>query len=689
MEFFVSICGSDANPGTKEAPFATLTAARDAVRAFIAKGLKEPVTIHVGAGEYRTSGITFESCDSGTEACPVTYIADGEVILHGGVSVAKEDWLAPDADMASRFCDEARPHIRMISLTSLGLTREDWGEEIAIGAYETSKRYDDAPTGCGCEFFTGGKRMVKARYPNDGFAQLEAVMDVGDVREFPPQNYHLDWFERRNHRGGAYIIDRKTAARVEGWKTPNDAWMFGYFYWDWADSSTPVTFKIENRVVYPKFVSGFAARAGANYYFYNVPEELDCEGEWYLDRESGNLYFWPWEGAQTADFSCRGDSLIRCCETRHMTFDGFVLTATMGDGITVTGDDMTLTALTVKNIAGTAIRVNGYRNTVSDCEITRTGKGGIYVTGGDRATLTHGKNRVTNNYIHDYSEIYLTYQGGIDLRGVGNIADHNEICGSPHTAIFYGGNEHLIEYNDIHDVVLLSSDAGAIYAGFDWAAHGCIVRYNRLRDIGANSFTPDGIYWDDGHSGQTAYGNILINVKKYSFLVGGGRENEVRGNLIVDSGRAALQYDDRNRDGFVHGGWARAATNKPDAPHWQHLDAVPYREEPWRSRYPLMQSIKTAFDTDPDDRDFPINPSYSTVKDNVVIAPRGAMYEIADSVYRYSEVCGNTLYDTYEAAGWDAQRLCLREDSPVLHDHPAIAEIPFDEIGRKPIFARS
>lgn len=683
MDFYVSTHGLDGASGSAAEPFASLTAARDTVRERIAAGLTESVTVHIAPGVYSTEGIVFDSRDSGTKDCSVTYLAEGDAVLHGGISVSADQWQQPDTEMAERFPTDARPHIRMISLSALGLSRNDWGEEIAIGAYETSSRYDDAPKGCGCEFFCGGRRMIKARYPNEGFAQLEAVMDVGDVREFPPQNYHQDWYDRRNHRGGAYIIDRETAKRVENWKTPDSAWMFGYFFWDWADSSTPVTFRIENRIVYPKFVSGFAARAGANYYFYNVPEELDSEGEWYLDRETGNLYFWPWDGAESADFSCREKPLITCCDTQYLYFSGFTVMGTMGNGIVVNGSDMRLEHLTVKNIAGTAICVNGYRNTVADCEITRTGKGGIYVSGGDRMTLTPGQNRVTNNYIHDFSEIYLTYQGGISLQGVGNVADHNEICNSPHSAIFYGGNEHLIEYNDIHDVVLLSSDAGAIYAGFDWAAHGCVIRYNRLRGIGAGGFTPVGIYWDDGHSGQTAYGNLLIDVKNWSFEVGGGRENHVEGNLIVDCGGAALEYDDRNRDGFVYGGWARAATNTPDAPHWTKLAAIPYREEPWCSRYPLMPKIKTSFETDPDDKDFPINPSYSTVKNNVVIVSRGGLYQIADSVYTYSEVSDNVLYDTYEEAGWDPASETLREDSRVYRDVPGFAAIPVDEIGRK------
>ena len=68
--------------------FSTLEAARDAVRARIAEGLTEPVTVLVEAGEYRTSGIVFDARDSGTADCPVTYAAeDGEVLFNGGMTL--------------------------------------------------------------------------------------------------------------------------------------------------------------------------------------------------------------------------------------------------------------------------------------------------------------------------------------------------------------------------------------------------------------------------------------------------------------------------------------------------------------------------------------------------------------------------------------------------------------------------
>ena len=43
----------------------------------------------------------------------------------------------------------------------------------------------------------------------------------------------------------------------------------------------------------PRFVSRYGCRAGALYYLYNILEELDEPGEWYLDRDSGMLYLYP------------------------------------------------------------------------------------------------------------------------------------------------------------------------------------------------------------------------------------------------------------------------------------------------------------------------------------------------------------------------------------------------------------
>ena len=583
--------------------------------------------------------------------------------------------------MACRFPEEIRDKIRMADLTAYGFSQEDWGEMQTIGAFCTADKYSDVPAGSRCEAFCSDHRMTIARYPNEGYLKLDAVADVGDCAEFPAQNYYRDWQNRRDHRGGIYIMDRQTNAHIQKWADPSTAWAFGYFMWDWADSSTPITVDTVNRRFFPKYVSRYGAVKGASYYLYNVPEELDNVYEWYLDRKTGRMYFYPADDAETIDFYCHDKPLISCRNTRNMMFRNLTLRCTMGNGIQCIGEDMCFSRILVKNIAGDAMHIDGRNNCADSCEVTHTGKGGIYISGGDRQTLTPGNNRVTNCYIHDFSEVYQTYQPGVRLSGVGNTCDHCEICRSPHAAIMYSGNEHIMEYNYIHDMVLMSSDAGAIYAGYDWAAHGCIMRYNRLERIGQGEFHPDGIYWDDGHSGQTAYGNLIIGVGKNGFLVGGGRENTVKNNVLIDCG-IPIQYDDRNRDGFVHDGWARAATNKPDAPHWQHLKAVPYDSGIWKEKYPLLSSIVFDFDRY-DDPDFPVNPTYSTVSGNIVIDKNGNLGRIAKSVYDYSTVENNPVYTSYEEAGLDPETCSFAPDSPVFREIPDFINLPVDQMGLK------
>lgn len=657
--------GSDAGSGEITSPFRTPEKAQEAARE------------HTGSqvvfldGTYR-SALTFDERDNNT-----AYTAKSGVLLTGGITIPAEDSETPADEILTRLHTDIAPHIRAIDLSVYGIIREELGEVYPIGSYHTAGRYDDAETGVNLEVFSGGKRMTLARYPNTGYLKIDAVLDNGEVNEYPPQNYWRGNYGIRNPRGGTYIIDKDTNERAQSWKNPETAWVFGYFYWDWADSSSPVTINTKNRAISPKYVSGYGCKPGALYYFYNILEELDAPGEYYLDRENRILYVYPYNEDDEIEISLASKPLIDAQNVENLTLDGFTLTSTRSTAVVLTGSGNILRNLTIRNVADHGITVTGSDNLVENCDISHTGRGGICLTGGDRTTLTSANNRAVNNFIHDISEIYQTYQPGIQLNGVGNTAAHNEICGSPHMAIGYSGNDHTIEYNYIHDVVLHSSDAGAIYAGYDWCAHGTVIRYNILKNIGANGFTPDGIYWDDGHSGQTAYGNILINVKKNAFLAGGGRDNIIRDNVIFGDTHTPIQYDDRNRDGFVNGGWAAQATNTPDAPHWVKLRAIPYTNEYWKARFPQLANLKTDLDSDPDDPDFPINPAGSEIVNNVIISESGKIGIIADSVYRYSKVEGNRIFTTLDEAG-------LNPDTLQFDVQPdGFPVIPVNEIGRK------
>jgi len=53
----------------------------------------------------------------------------------------------------------------------------------------------------------------------------------------------------------------------ECWRDPSTAWIYGWFYWDWADSSSPIRVNPANREIYPLYVSPYGAREGAPYIY--------------------------------------------------------------------------------------------------------------------------------------------------------------------------------------------------------------------------------------------------------------------------------------------------------------------------------------------------------------------------------------------------------------------------------------
>lgn len=84
-----------------------------------------------------------------------------------------------------------------------------------------------------------------------------------------------------------------------------------------------------------------------------------------------------------------------------------------------------------------------------------------------------------------------------------------------------------------------SGDVGAFYTWHDWTSRGNILRYNLVADAPqCNAF-----YIDDGDSGDTVVGNVVWRAH-YGPFIGGGHDNIVKGNLVIDCPRG-IHLDDR------------------------------------------------------------------------------------------------------------------------------------------------
>jgi hypothetical protein len=243
---------------------------------------------------------------------------------------------------------------------------------------------------------------------------------------------------------------------------------------------------------------------------------------------------------------------------------------------------------------------------VRSCDLFHLGRGGISLGGGDRKSLTPAKNLAENNHIHHFGIFQRTYAPGIGVHGCGQIARNNRIHDAPHNAVLYGGNEHLLERNEVYRVVMETGDAGAFYSGRDWTSQGNVLRHNYIHDLGgghAEHVNTMGIYLDDCDCGDTLVGNVFYRAGR-AIMIGGGRDNPVLNNLVVDC-PIGLHIDSR---GMTWKQW-----NNPADSSWS-LEAKAqqfnYTQPPWSTKYPRLAAIMN---------EEPREPLGNTIRRNVFV----------------------------------------------------------------------
>lgn len=655
-DIYVSADGDDKNSGTKESPVKTPQRAVELAE----KMNKSEKVIYFSKGEYSVNSINLTEKDSN-----ITFFAENNVVFNGGFTLDTNDF------------KDYKNNIKVLDLTKYGITAEKIGQVRAFGQFNQAEKYNEAGS-IYCELFCDDIRMTLARYPNENeYLYTGKILDNGDSKEVYTSKgteTNKEWDTLKNPRGGTFEAKKEVTDRAKSWTDSDDIWMYGYFQYDWADSTTPLK-KVDNGTITTEYASVYGFKENMTYYFFNVFEELDAENEWYIDKDDMKLYFIPPKDFKdkTISLSLSTENLINLNNANNITFDGITFAGTRLNAIKGSGNNITVKNCTIKNVGENAIEITGSNILVENNEITATGKAGVILTGGNRENLTSGQNIITNNLIHDWSQIYKTYQPAVSLNGVGGLCSHNEIFNSPHEAITYSGNNHIIEYNIIHDVVLQSSDAGAIYAGRSWSYYGNIIRYNCIYNIGSENFSPSAIYFDDALSGQQAYGNLLLNIPGYAFLLGGGRDLTIENNLIVNSSCAFL-YDDRAIVDGSDGGWFHHSKTKGEG-LWATLNEVDINSNAWKSAFPELSKLSDDFD-DTKDPMFAANPANSKVKNNVVVNTKKSIGEISKGAKKYSDISDNTLFKIKDFPFEEKGNYTLTE----LPNN--FEQLPFDKMGR-------
>ena len=586
----VSTMGCDSNAGTLQLPVRSLEKARDLARE------RHAGVIQLSPGTYPlNSTLSLDARDSG-----VVWTGEGARISGGMVVPPSAVKGVDDPVLLERLLPGVRGNIREIDLRSLGIT--DYGE---VGPHGFGHPYLPAPV----ELFIDDRPMSLSQWPKPSAPGIPIgkVLDSGSIaknRKEPP-------------RGAVFGL---MTNRPERWSNADDVWITGLFNVGYADDMVKVaSFDLTNRTiatVQPHCYGFFSGKPWNTWKALNLLEEISLPGEYMVDRKLGKVFFVPPEGKNIA--SCRvevsvlKDPLVSIIGATNVTFAGIDVTCSRGMGIYIEGGSgNTVRNATLRNLGSTAVcvgkvepwpknaaakslpqsfmvnpktnREGGMNNGVERCVIEDVGAGGVLLGGGDRTTLQPARNFVRNCEIHDFNRWDRTYRGAVNIDGVGNIIHHCVMHESPGVVILLHGNDHLIEYNEIHHGIMVGDDMGAFYMGRDPTERGNILRYNYWHDCGPDHHTY-GLYFDDcGGDGSIVFGNVFRNVGfSGTIFVNGGCDFTIENNIFIDS--------PSGQNGALRGNPSKANQ------HWSNnvagftaiMKGTPVDSVSWKQRYPEL-----------------------------------------------------------------------------------------------------
>ena len=504
-ERYVSPRGSDRADGTSAKPWKSLEHAITRIQ-----DIPGDVRLLVAGGEYSLAG-TLELKGSTGRSVTIEAAPGASPVIRGDRRIARFRPLR-DKEVKARLAPGVADKVLEADLKAAGIK--------------------DSGNACLRENMTDlywkGERQRLARYPDEGF--LQSGKALGPTA--------IDAVSRKEGIFG-YLDDR-----VSAWASEKDAWIYGYYRWDWSEQYQKVaSIDPESRTVNleePWHNYGF--KDGFRYYGLNLLCELDSPGEYYVDREKGMLYWYPAEGYSEGDevtvSTFNDDYMLVIEDCTDVTLRGIALTGGRNNAVRVEGSvGISLEGVSVSCFGGDALQVFSSSNVkVDGCCFETLGHSGIRALGGDRKTLEKAGYSVTNTVIRNFSLFKHTYEPAVHFEGCGITIAHCDFSGSTSSAMRIDGSEALVEYNHFHDLVKESDDQGGLDMWYNYGYRGVVIRYNFWEDIiGGSVCGAAGVRFDDMISGQLVYGNIFRNVGAVHFgavQIHGGKDNIVENNVF-------------------------------------------------------------------------------------------------------------------------------------------------------------
>ena len=552
--FYVAVGGSDKAAGTKEAPLATIGAARDAIRQMRkAAGLpKGGVTVRIGAGRYFSEKpFVLGPADTGTKDAPIVYAAvpSERVVLSGG--------------------------------------RRITGWKQAAGGVWTAILPDvKAGKWYFRQLFASERRLTRARTPNTGHLTTAGALSA--YAETAKKHYggYGGASRLRREHPDAFCGFSYRQGDIRPWEDIASAEIITFHSWEcsWQTVRKIDAAKRDVHFNTPcRYPVGFFSLK-CRYRIENVAAALDAPGEWCLDRASGLVRYLAAKGEDpnTMDMIApvaerllviAGDAKAKR-PVEHVTFRGLSFqhakypmgiydvardwparvlkvipdwpktfppgytdsqaAPRAGQAVELTdAGHMTFDRCEIAHCGAYAVKIGRRCSHVGiiGCRLGDLGGGGVLIGMDVRniqrpavePTDAPSYNVVANNVIKGCSLVHPSSVGVWIAQSHHNRIAHNEIAdigyAGVHLGWTWGGGanytkDNIIEHNDIHHAMRDLADAGGLYSL--GVLTGSAYRANYIHDIrraaGAVGAPTDGIFLDEGSRDLLIERNVIRNV---------------------------------------------------------------------------------------------------------------------------------------------------------------------------------
>lgn len=562
QKIFVSAVGDDSGDGSEEEPLRTLEKAID-----VANEMREDsdklIEILLREGTYSvTNTIKIINSQKDDSLLKISAYQDEKVTINAGVDIPLSAMNIADSNFTNAIID--KPNAGSVLQYNLKDAQiEDLGEISLRGHLISDEKEAQA------ELSLNGEVQKLAGWPNGEYTGLIKPTDSNE-------------YGKRTKSGIANGCSfQVNYDRPSQWSKPEQAWLSGTIGPNYEFDYYPVSrFDSEEKRVYLSRGALEKYYTEPYYRFENVPEELDEPGEYYIDRQSGMLYFYPPEDAPkdsvltitmstpTLDVSGKApNSMFRIENSKNIVFENLIFKGGRGSAITgKNNSNIQFINCEINSFGENGIRFDASTDIkISDCKIHDVGQDGIlFVSCGNYKTLSPSNIVVSNNDIYNFARLERSYKTGIDFgyRCVGATAANNHIHNGPHAGmIFYGVNNDIYG-NEFDNLVTEFSDMDALYcnnSNYPWE-RGNKIHNNYFHDIGKSSMNGRhqinvrAIRTDNRGCGLNIYENLFYNIgdggngngnNGIGAITAEGTRNRIFNNLFVDCNEAyfnTLQY---------------------------------------------------------------------------------------------------------------------------------------------------